>query len=68
MLLQLGRRGSVEIVSNVGDAEQVLSQPALPPKQAIRHETGFRLAGLGNNNLLAGSGLVDQFGEVVFAL
>jgi hypothetical protein len=64
VLLQLGRQRAVEIIGNVGDPEEVLPKPTLFSRRLIRNQLGFRFACLGDDDLLAGGGAVDQLGEI----
>src|SRR5262245_16111271 len=64
VLLQFGRQRSVEIIGDVGDAEEVLPKSTLLSGRLIRHELRFRLARLSDDDLLAGGSSVHQLGEV----
>ena len=67
VLLQLGWERPVEIIGNVGDPEEVLPKATLFSRRLIRNQLGFRFAGLGDHDLLAGGGALHQLAEVIAA-
>src|SRR5438552_10296162 len=61
ILLYVGRERPIEIIGDVGDPEEVLSAEAALLTGPVRHQLGERLAGLADDDFLAGGGPVNQF-------